>query len=332
MKTNITVWGSLLLFALLSAGDATAQAVTDTDNVQGIGYIEPVSEMRRIVFESDGVIADSHVKEGDTVKAGTVLMKLRDERQAAQVAVCEQQLALAKASRAKILSGVNEKQIAAAQKRLNQAQERESYLQKEFDRIRKLTQKAVSSDTEKDRAENALNEAREQRNAMEQELAGLVQYVRKEDRDVADCQVRVAEANLECTRQELAKTGLIAPIDGTILQIFKYPGEGVSHLDTAPVLLIADTSHLRVTAEIDERYVSLLKPGQEVSVWQRGKRNLEPVKGHVTRVGNVMGKKQLLSRAANELRDLDVVEIWIELPDTYSAPLGLQVDVAVKVK
>ena len=332
MKITAAILGSLLSFFLLYVGDAGAQTPADSNTVQGIGYIEPVSEVRRIVFESDGVIAVCKVREGDKVKAGNLLMKLRDERQAAQVVVCEKELALAEATRAKILSGVNQNQIAAAEKRVNQAKEREAYLKKEFDRATALVEKAVSSNTEKDRAENALKEARENLKAQEEELASLVQFVRKEDRDVADCQVRVAEANLECSKQELKKTELLAPIDGTILQLFKFPGEGVSHLDTAPVLLIADTSHLRVTAEIDERYVSLLKPGQEASVWERGKTNANAVQGRVTRVGGIMGKKQLLSRAANELRDLDVVEIWIEIPETYSAPLGLQVDVAVKVK
>jgi hypothetical protein len=41
--------------------------------------------------------------------------------------------------------------------------------------------------------------------------------------------------------------------------------------------------------------------------------------------------KLLLSRAPKEWRNLDVVEIWIDLPESYSAPLALQVDVAADV-
>ena len=45
----------------------------------------------------------------------------------------------------------------------------------------------------------------------------------------------------------------------------------------------------------------------------------------------LMGRKRVLSHAATERRDLDVVEILIDLDEPVQLPTGLRVDVAVEL-
>lgn len=309
---------------------ARQEPAASVETIQGTGYIEPVSDTRRLVFESDGVIASCTVREGDKVKSNDVLMKLRDERQQAQCEVGKREYELALAERAKALSGVNQEQISAAEKRVDQMRQQVSYLRKESKRIAALVERNGAATAEKDKADNAQRQAEDQLKALEAELNGLVTYVRSEDRDLAECRVKVAEAHLECCKQELGKTELLAPTDGEILKILRHPGEGVNRLDPSPAIIMGDTSHLRATVEIDERYVSLLKVGQEATVTGRGFNKITAT-GRVTWIGAMMGKKSLLSGAANELRDLDVVEVWVELPADFSARVGLQIDASIVV-
>jgi hypothetical protein len=53
--------------------------------------------------------------------------------------------------------------------------------------------------------------------------------------------------------------------------------------------------------------------------------------GTVTLVKRVMGNKTVFSHEASERKDLDVIQVLIDLPDDFSAPLGLQVDVDIRI-
>ena len=86
--------------------------------VQGVGYVEPAGEVRRLTFKGNGVIGECRVRVGDAVRQGDVLMALRHDEVKAALAVAEQELAVAQAARAKVLSGVNPFQITAAERRV----------------------------------------------------------------------------------------------------------------------------------------------------------------------------------------------------------------------
>lgn len=43
----------------------------------------------------------------------------------------------------------------------------------------------------------------------------------------------------------------------------------------------------------------------------------------------MMGNKTCVSRSASERKDLDVLQLLIDMPPDFRPPLGLQVDVAI---
>jgi HlyD family secretion protein len=45
-----------------------------------------------------------------------------------------------------------------------------------------------------------------------------------------------------------------------------------------------------------------------------------------------MGKKTLFARTATERKDLDVVQVIIEMSGEFHPPVGLEVDVSIDVK
>ncbi len=94
-----------------------SRAVLD---LQGIGYVEPVSEVRRLTFRTVAVIRQCLVNVEDSVRRGTLLLVLDDTVQKAEVEVAKKQLELSRAEATHINSGVNPYRIRA----LEQAVER----------------------------------------------------------------------------------------------------------------------------------------------------------------------------------------------------------------
>src|SRR4026208_643510 len=58
--------------------------------VSAIGYIEPISEIRKLTFKVDGVIHSCPVQVGQTIDAGAILATLHNHDEKAAVAVAEQ--------------------------------------------------------------------------------------------------------------------------------------------------------------------------------------------------------------------------------------------------
>jgi hypothetical protein len=85
-----------------------------------------------------------------------------------------------------------------------------------------------------------------------------------------------------------------------------------------------------VPAEVDERFVSQLAVGHEAIVTGCGQ-GCQDFFGHVTLVKPVMGKKTIFTHDAAERKNLDVIQVLIDLPEDLSAPLALQVEVAIHV-
>ncbi len=62
----------------------------------------------------------------------------------------------------------------------------------------------------------------------------------------------------------------------------------------------------------------------------RGLGNREYV-GSIALVKSIMGKKTVFSGSATERKDLDVIQVMIELDKHLRAPIGLEVDVEIDV-
>lgn len=315
-----------------SARSGTTPRPTDEIQlVRGIGYVEPASEIRRLVFKVDGVIDSVHVAVGQTVDAGAVLVSLRNHDEQAAVAEAEQQLAVATAERDQLLAGAHPDEIEAARRRLDVVAEQLRFAKKHHRRIEELAQKSATTDQERDKAETELRRTEKELQQAEAELAHLEHHVRPEDRHVVESRVQLAASHLEAARSRLENTILKAPFAGTVLEILKREGEGARVLDREPVLVFADESRLRVRAEIDERYVHRLAEGQTAEIYGRGLGDAR-YSGKVALVKRLMGNKTVFSHEASERKDLDVLQVLIDLPPDFHAPLGLQVDVDVMVR
>lgn len=303
---------------------------TGTRVVRGSGYVEPASEIRRLVFKVDGVIEHCAVHVGQRVEKGMMLISLNDDDQQAAVAEAEVYLALAIAERDQLFAGAHPDQIAAMQRKLELLEERLRFAHTHHERIEKLAHKNATSMQDLDRAATDLRQAERSLSLGLAELDNLENYVRPVDRQVAEAKVRLADSRLATARQKLACMRLTAPFSGTVLEILRREGEGARLSGREPVLIFADESNLRIRAEIDERYVHQLAIGQVVEVNCRGLGKVN-YRGKIALVKSMMGNKTVFTREATERKDLDMIEVLVDMPADFKAPLALQVNVDIQI-
>ncbi len=210
---------------------ADARKQTVIEKVRAVGHVEPVTQVN-VSANVTGFLLQLPVIEGQVVKKGTLLAEIDRERL----------LAIVRQSEANLRSAEAEVQLQVAQK---------SQAESERVRTEGLATKglATPAELEKARTEVALVVAREE-----------------------SAKQRVAQARgaLDEASENMAKSRLYAPIDGTIITLNKKLGERIraSDLSEDVLLTLAPLHAMQVIVDISEQDVVRLQVGQvsEVSV------------------------------------------------------------------
>jgi ABC exporter DevB family membrane fusion protein len=296
--------------------------------IEGIGYVEPASELRKLMFRADGVIRSSIVKAGDVVRKGDLLCELDNSTPRADLELARKQLAQVKADAADVIAGINPYRLKVLKHTIDRLREKVRHAKTDVARYEQLVDKGGVSKQEYDSACTSRTQAEIELRETEAELYHLRNYVTPEKKALMAANIDHATANLHLAEERLRETQIKAPFDGTVLKLLKREGEAVSTFVPETVLLFGDLSRLRVRAEIDERFVKDLKIGQTAESYGR---NLlgKSYSGRLVEVEKVMGDKTLFTRAASERKDLQVLQVVIEMASEFSAPVGLQVDVRI---
>lgn len=329
-----TTIGTGYLVLQTTPSERTDSAAPPTRKVQnvvrGIGFVEPATEIRRLSFPVTGVIDVCLVDVGQVVERGDLLMSLRNLSQRAELSVAEQQAVLAAAEQTQLEAGVNPFRITAAERKVELLRSKWRHAQRHYNRIHRLSARGATTLEDDDHAQTEVDTLATEVRLAEAELDQLEHHVRPADRAVAEAQVALAQSRAEAARRRLDDMSLTAPFDGTVLEVLKREGEGVRGVERDAAIAFADTSKLRVRAEVDERYVHRLSVGQTAILSGRGlgERRFE---GRVATVKQLMGNKTMFARDAAERKDLDVIQCWIDVPDDFRPPLGLQVDVEIHI-
>src|SRR5438270_13255933 len=73
-----------------------AKANSSPRDIRGTGYVEPASEVRKLMMRTGGVIRRCIVRAGDTVHQGDLILELDNSTQKAEVDVARKQLELSR--------------------------------------------------------------------------------------------------------------------------------------------------------------------------------------------------------------------------------------------
>lgn len=309
------------------AGKTGEQEAGAKNRIHAVGYLEPRDKLRRLSFQSYGVIAQVNEKIGEVVKAGDVIARLDDSVERSALGAAQAKLAVAEANRKLVLAGAHPDEIAALEAAFRSAGENEKYRIKERNRWDNLEDKRAISGTDRDAADFQAAFGTLQARQAEAAWNKAKHQVRDEDRQYLDASVKSANAEVEAAKVAVEQKILRAPVDGKVVEILLRQGEAVTVTLYEPVVLFAPSGNVDVRAEVDQNAIKELRPGLAAQVRMNGSKSW--MGGKVRSIKPIMGRKSVFSRQSTERMDIQIIEVWIETDEPLAMPLGAEVDVEI---
>jgi HlyD family secretion protein len=228
----------------------------------------------RIAPEVGGQLAAIKVQKGAQVRAGEVVAELSALELSAAVAQARAALAAATADRDHVYAGVRAEEIAGLAAEIAKAKSRLDYAQAQLDRTAYLARDAFASRQTLDQAENDVASARADLAEAQANHAAAVAGPTKEERAIADAQVRGAAAALAVLERRLDKTILRTPADGIVSVIVAEVGENIRA--GQPVLAIEATGKRWLSFNAREDTLHGMTVGTTVDVRTAGTKQATP--------------------------------------------------------
>jgi len=268
-----------------------------------------------------------NVEEGDAIHRGQVLAELENADYRAQVDSARANVVAKEAILRKVTNGARRQERDEAWSSVNEAKAVMENARSELHRRQELFAAGVVSREELERYAREADVAQAKYDAAVQQHALVDDHAREEDRSLAEADLQLAQGQLAEAEARYQKTFICSPIDGSVLRKHHRSGESVSNSSTVPdpILTIGDRKRLRVRVDVDETDVNKVVVGQTAYVTADafGKQKFW---GHVVRVGQQLGPKNVRTDEPTEKVDTKILETLVELDPGSQLPDGLRVD------
>ncbi len=206
------------------------ERTTIIETIPANGKVQPVTEVK-ISPDVSGEIVELHVKEGDMVKKGDLIIKIKQDTYLSAV---EQAMAALNAARA----SYKQQQAQTLRSKQN------------FDRYSKLYElKTVSK--------------------AEFETASAEWDVAQQQLDGAKFNISSAEARVKEARENLMKTTIYSPMDGIISKLSVELGErvvGTSQMAGTEMFRVANFDQMEVLVDVNENDIIRLNPADSAII------------------------------------------------------------------
>ncbi|TPG66032.1 efflux RND transporter periplasmic adaptor subunit [Hymenobacter nivis] len=268
----------------------TAGPANITEKVSASGKVQPETEVK-ISPDVSGEIIELYVQEGDSVKKGQLLLRIRPDNYQAQVNLQSAQV------------GTQRANVGQADARLQQLIATAKQTELTYRRNASLYKQKVISQSDYEASQAAYNASQEEINSARQSIRA------------AQSTVTAASASLEEARKNLNKTTIYAPVSGTVSKLNVKKGErvvGTTQMAGTEIMRIANLNNMEVRVSVNENEVTNVNLGDsaEVEVDAYASRN-EKFRGIVTNIANT-AKDALTAEAVTEF------EVRIRLlPESY---------------
>ena len=260
-----------------------------TETVVANGKIYPVVQVH-ISPEVSGEIIELPVKEGQYVKKGDLLLKIKPDVYIANRNQADASYKSSLASQA----------VAAAN--LEKAQT-------EFKRAEELHRTQLISESDYITAKTSYDSAQAQVTN-------------------AGHQMEMAKASLASAEEELAKTTIVSPLDGTISKLNSQLGErvlGTVQNAGTDIMVVSDLTAMEARVDVGEMDVVLIRPGQNVRLEVDSYKD-QKFSGTVTDVANSSeGLNSLSSASSSSTQEATKFQIRIRISEKESFRPGMSV-------
>ncbi len=279
---------------------APAQAT----EVVGIGRVEPEQDIVSLAANDGGVVSKLHIREGDAVRAGTVVLEL------------ENSVVSARLTQARARLSTQEAQVLADEKAEAEAQTRLENLKLNAQRLQKLFESRVETEQNRD---NANYEVRNQQASCDRLRASA---------QVSRARLQEVRTELAVAERELALRSVRAPVNGQILSISTQAGNALP--PQGQFAELAPEGRMIVRCEIDELLADKVQTDQKAVIRAIGT-GKELASGTVIYTAPLLKKKSLFAETPGEMEDRRVREIKILLSNPGALLLNARVECAIQL-
>jgi HlyD family secretion protein len=278
-----------------------------TEAVSASGKIQPEVEVK-ISPDVSGEIIALFVKEGDSVKKGQLLLKIKPENYLSAVD--------------RFKAGVNQSKATAEQTKsaISRAESQLLRAQMDFNRQKQLLEEKVISQSDFEISETNLKIARQDLEAS------------KSSFEASRFGINSAEAALKDADENLRKTNIYAPMTGIVSKLAVELGErvvGTSQMAGTELLRIANLNNMEVRVNVNENDIVKVGLGDTVVVdvdaySASGKK----FKGLVTQIANTangLGTSAAGAASSNSTESVTEFEVRISiLPSSYRSLIDVK--------
>jgi len=257
---------------------AKAQRTSITEKVSASGTVQPVIEVK-LAPEVSGEITELNVEDGDSVRLGELLVKIRPDQQLSQLERSEASLSQQKAneiSAEAALSGAKATFIRA---------------EADYKRQQRLWDEKVISESDWQLAKQNFEVAKNNLASSEQSLEAA-KYI-----------VKSTQASVKESRENVRRTSVVAPMKGIVSKLNVKKGErvvGTATMAGTEMLRIADLNKMEVRVNVNENDIVRVHLGDTVLIDVDSYANIEKeFKGIVTNIANT-AKDKLSADAITE--------------------------------
>ncbi len=336
----------LLCLGLLASLSAVAEFVSVTrqrvpaQSVQGtypsppsivaLGMLTPGTSVLHVSAPSsngEALVKQLFVRENDEVREGQVLGTLDSlDRLQAAVALAASQVAARRSALARTSAGNSAFQITAQgatveRLRAEADRERQDYL-----RYEALHQEALISNAEWELHAGTYHAGVAALHEAEATLARTVE-VRPVDLSVGRADLNSAEASLHSANVDLKQAFLRAPVAGTVLHIYAWPGERVGE---GGVLDLGPTAEAFAAAEVYETDIRAVHINEAATVTSPALP--ESLQGRVSFIGQAIGRQQVVGVDPAANTDARVATVRVRLDPRSRAVAHHFINLQVRVE
>ncbi len=295
VKAEVTAQSVTVTTAQITPVDRTLKA---TGTVAAVELIPVLSRVMGLQIQQ--VLVD----EGDTVKAGHVLLPLDNVVQLAQVSQAQATVAQAQARLDELRAGTRAEEIARARETIRRMRAEVSQAQSDWELAKKRVERNQTLESEGAIARDLLDEIlTQEKNKLsilqqkqasvreaEQKLAELEAGPRQEVIAQAVAQLAEAKARLQVVNTELNNTRIVAPVNGLIAERNARVGDTTNASGQTPLFRIIENGLLELRLKVPETELPLIRVGQKVEIVSDTDTNLK-ITGTVREINPVVDEQ-----------------------------------------
>ena len=249
----VIVISVLMFFVIQKSKESDAKYVVTTAKVEQGNIIEMVSATGRIQPEREvkispevpGEIIELPIKEGMKVSAGDLLININPDLYQSSVSRAQAGLNTAKAN------------MANSKARLAQAKARLMNSETDYKRQKQLNDDGVVSNADFDRIRS------------EYEVAKAEVVAAEESLHASEYNIKSAAATVKEANDNLKRTTIYSPMDGTVSKLNVELGErvvGTAQMAGTELMRVADLTKMEVHVEVNESDIVRVKIGDKATV------------------------------------------------------------------